>query len=92
MKSAKAHVKGAQQALSAVMSGSKNANMTQVNGNLTLAANAMNGMKAKYVYLPIKSLSESQLAGSGTAISKLKSMSQSLQADAKAMGNACGST
>jgi hypothetical protein len=75
MKSAKAHVKGAQQALSAVMSGSKNANMTQVNGNLTLAANAMNGMKAN-----------------GTAISKLKSMSQSLQADAKAMGNACGST
>jgi len=75
MKSAKAHVKDAQQALSAVMSGSKNANMTQVNGNLTLAANAMNGMNAN-----------------GTAISKLKSMSQSLQADAKAMGNACGST
>lgn len=45
LKDAKKHVKNAQNALNAMMSGNQPGNMNQVTGNLTLAANAMNKMK-----------------------------------------------
>lgn len=44
MMDAKMKVKGAQKAVSEMMAGNKSVTMDDVNGNLTLAVNAMNGM------------------------------------------------
>lgn len=83
MKKAKLHVKDAQKALAAVMAGSKSAHMSQVNGNITLAVNAMNGMTMK---------SNGTGKGVKSAMSKVMSIAKNLLTDAKAMGSNCPST
>ncbi|KAH8990947.1 hypothetical protein EDB86DRAFT_3080242 [Lactarius hatsudake] len=89
MQKAKSNVKNAQKALAAMMAGNQGANLSQVNGNITLAANEMGAMMM--MGNAMMSCKRDQPSDDVCHVCCM-SMAQKMQTDAKSMGNACSST
>jgi len=88
MQDAKKHVKDAQNAVAQMMAGNNSVTMDQVNGNISLALDAMNNLTVSMS----NGTSNGTSTGSNNATSTMlvmQSMSKSMQADLTALDNAC---
>lgn len=89
MQDAKKHVKDAQNAVALMMAGNSSVTTDQVNGNVSLALDAMNNLTMSMGNGTSNGTSTGSTTNTTSTMLMMQSMSKSMQADLKVMDNAC---